>query len=286
MTIGKKRRDTIELLVYTLIFACFIIAGFYVRGINKKENELLDKHGVSVFGKIYHMRGGTRGMSVKYYFKVDDRTFKGLLTTYKKGICVGQKYEVEYLPTNPEINRINLNKELKLMDDVAVLKDSFEIRYLFMSFEDEGKLYLTLTPKDTSIAKIYNNKQFGVKDWKQRHKFIQSQVQAMKDAANSENIENIEKYFDVFLFYTRREYLYKNDSTAVNVGNVHPDYSVSANAPMEIFRLDGGKWVLDEYIPNKNGSTNKQYGIDRANKILKERFGKMAEEMERDKQNN
>lgn len=280
MTTGKKnKKDTIELLVYALIFACFIVAGFYVKGINKKENEQLDKHGVSAFGKIYHTRGGTRGMSVKYYFKVDDKTFKGLLTTYKKGICVGQKYEVEYLPTNPEINRINLNKELKLMDDVAVLKDSFEIRYLFMSFEDEDKLYLTLTPKDTSIAKIYNNKQFGVKEWKQ----IQSQVQTLKDSANSESIE---KYFDVSIFYTRRENLYDNDSTAVNVGNAHPDYSVSANAPMEIFRLDGGKWVLDEYIPNKNGSTNKQYGIDRANKILKERFGKMAEEMERDKQNN
>ncbi len=192
-------------------------------------------------------------------------------------IANSKEYEVDF-------NYSQIAKYQLLIRDVAVIKDSFEIMYLFVDvyFEDEGDIYLILTPKDTSISKIYNDKLFGAKDWKQRNKFVQSQVQAMRDAAISENYEN---YFDVFLFYTRQKYLYENGSAVDDEGNVHPDYSVRDDAPIEIYKLEDGKWVFEEFIPNRNGSTNQQYGIDKANKILKERFGKMAEEMERNKTN-
>lgn len=115
MTISNKnKKDTSKLLICTLILVCFIVAGFYVKWDNKKERELLAKHGISTIGSIYYTQNSTRGMWVKYTFKVNNESFKGVLRTYKKGVEVGQKYEVKYLPSNPEINRITIDNEFNL----------------------------------------------------------------------------------------------------------------------------------------------------------------------------
>lgn len=186
-----------------------------------------------------------------------------------------------------EQNEFNLNyfefaKILTFHYGVVDLTDSLGIMYLHasLSFENNGDLYIILTPKDTSISKIYNDEQFGVKDWKRKNEFKRSQIQAMTNVAVNEFVES---KFNVYIFYIREEYMYENGSAVDDEGIVHPDYSVRDDAPIEIYKLKDGKWLFEEYIPNRNGSTNQQYGIDKAKEILKERFGKMAEEMEKNK---
>jgi hypothetical protein len=114
MAISEKehKRNTKQFLVYSLIFICIIAVGIYVKQKGERGDEQLDKHGASTIGWVYYTQNSTRGLWVKYNFKVENKTIKGVFRTHKKGINVGQKYEVEYLPANPEINRINLNKKL------------------------------------------------------------------------------------------------------------------------------------------------------------------------------
>jgi hypothetical protein len=114
MAISEKehKRNTKQFLIYSLVFICIIAIGIYVKQKGKREDEQINKYGSSTIGWVYYTQNSTRGVWVKYNFKVENKTFKGVLRTYKKGIEVGQKYEVEYLPSNPEVNRINLDKKL------------------------------------------------------------------------------------------------------------------------------------------------------------------------------
>lgn len=119
MAISEKehKQNTKQFLIYSLAFISIIAIGIYVKQKGKREDEQINKYGSSTIGWIYHTQNSTRGLWLKYNFKVYNKTFKGVLRTYKKGIKVGQKYEVEYLPSNPEINRINLDKKLTSEED-------------------------------------------------------------------------------------------------------------------------------------------------------------------------
>ena len=108
----KHKKNTKYFLIYSLIFVCIIVIGIYVKQKGKKENEQINKFGSSTIGCIYYTQNSTRGLWVKYNFKVENITYTGVLRTYKKGVDVGQKYEVEYLPSNPDVNRINLGKKV------------------------------------------------------------------------------------------------------------------------------------------------------------------------------
>lgn len=109
---NEHKKNTKQFFIYSLIFICFIAVGVYVKQKGKRDDEQIDKHGASTIGWVYYTQNSTRGLWVKYKFEVENKTFEGVLRTHTKGIKVGQKYEVEYLPSNPDINRINFDKKL------------------------------------------------------------------------------------------------------------------------------------------------------------------------------
>ena len=114
MAISEKedKNNTKQFLIYTLMLMCIIAIGFYVKQKGKKEDKLLDEKGEITVGNVVSIRYTTRGDWVRYMYEVKGNSYKDVRNTYKKGISVGQKYEVEYLPSNPEVNRINLDKKL------------------------------------------------------------------------------------------------------------------------------------------------------------------------------
>ncbi|WP_320020390.1 hypothetical protein [Labilibaculum manganireducens] len=114
MAINKDehKKNTRLFLIYFLIFLCIIVVGIYVSQKRKKENVQIIQYGSSAIGCVYFTQNSTRGLWVKYSFNVQNQKFKGVLRTYKKGIEIGQQYEVEYLPSNPDVNRINFEKRL------------------------------------------------------------------------------------------------------------------------------------------------------------------------------
>jgi len=114
MAISEKehKKNTKQFLVYSLIFICIIALGIHFKQKGKNEDKLLDEKGMVTIGNIISIRYSTRGDWVRYTYVINGNAFKDVRNTYKKGISVGQKYEVEYLPANPEVNRINLDKKL------------------------------------------------------------------------------------------------------------------------------------------------------------------------------
>ena len=114
MVISDKehKKNTKQFFVYSLIFICFIAVGIYVKQKGENENELLKKKGKHTIGNVINIRYSTRGNWIRYSYNVNGNIFEDVKNTYKKGIKVGQKYEVEYLPTNPEVNRINLDNAI------------------------------------------------------------------------------------------------------------------------------------------------------------------------------
>lgn len=117
MAISKNehKKNTKQFLIYSFIFICIIAVGIYVKQKGKREDEQIKEYGASTTGWIYYTQNSTRGLWVKYNFRVENETFKGVLRTHRKGIDVGQGYEVEYLPSNPDVNRINFDKQLNVI---------------------------------------------------------------------------------------------------------------------------------------------------------------------------
>ena len=167
--------------------------------------------------------------------------------------------------------------------DSFELTDSLEIIYLNKWYNAEqnngGSGYLIAIPKDTTYSKIYNYKRFSQSEWEKCHKLIESHKQAIMSVATSEMIEN---YYDVYLFYFKQEYLYAEGGFVDDNGIEWPDWGPKDNAPLEVYKLQNGHWKI-QYVQNRTDEPAHYYGRAKAEEILKERFGKMAEEMEREK---
>jgi len=114
MVISRKdhKKNIKQFFIYLLILICIIAVGIYVKQKKSNENRQINRYGITTIGRIYYTQNSTRGLWVKYMFKVEDKTYKGARRIYKSNISVGQYYEVVYLPNNPNINRINLSKRL------------------------------------------------------------------------------------------------------------------------------------------------------------------------------
>jgi len=175
-----------------------------------------------------------------------------------------------------------VTKSKKFTPEVVALSDSLEIRYLskgyHAQYENGGLGFMVLLPKDTTVSRICNTKRFSQEQWKLRNEFVQKIKNGMAEKALSDDVE---KYFDVFFYYTRQEHLYAEGGAVGDDGIERPDWGPKDNAPIEEYKLEDGKWGLSKYIPNRGEKTDKQFGLDKAEEILKARFGKIAEEMEK-----
>lgn len=163
------------------------------------------------------------------------------------------------------------------------LTDSLDILWFNTWYNAEnnngGSGYLIAIPKDTTYSKIYNYKRFSQSEWEKLNKLIESHEQAISSVATSDMVEN---YYDVYLFYFKQEYLYAAGGMVDDNGVEWPDWGPKDNAPLEVYKLQNGHWEF-QYIHNRTRESADQYGRSIAKEILKERFGKMAEEMEREK---
>jgi len=108
----EYRKNTRQFILYSLIFVCIVIIGIYYKQKGKSEDKLLDKNAHITIGTVTSIRYSTRGDWVRYMYVIKGNKFEDVKNTYSKGINVGDAYEVEYLPNNPEINRINFDKKL------------------------------------------------------------------------------------------------------------------------------------------------------------------------------
>lgn len=178
-----------------------------------------------------------------------------------------------------------VTKSKKFTPEVETLSDSLEIRYLSKGYnaeyENGGLGFMVLLPKDTTVSRICNTKRFSQEQWKLRSEFVQKIKNGMAEKALSDDVE---KYFDVFFYYIRQEHLYAEGGAVGDDGIERPDWGPKDNAPIEEYKLEDGKWVLSKYIAHRGiHKTNQDYGLNKAHEILKARFGKIAEEMERKK---
>ena len=95
-----------------ILFICIVIIGIYYKQKGKSEDKLLDKNAQTTIGTVTSIRYSTRGDWVRYAYAINGNKFEDVKNTYNKGIYVGDAYEVEYLPNNPELNRINFDKKI------------------------------------------------------------------------------------------------------------------------------------------------------------------------------
>jgi len=180
-----------------------------------------------------------------------------------------------------DVSYKTITKNKNFTPDVVSLSDSLEIRYLSKDYdaeyEGEGWGFLILLPKDTTVSKICNTKRFSQEQWKLRNELVKKIKNEMIEKALSDDVE---RYFEIFFYYTRQEYLYINGGVVGDDGIERPDYSCQDNAPIEEYKLKDGKWVLSRYIPDRRSNPDLQFGLDKAEEILVARFGKMAEELD------
>ena len=180
-----------------------------------------------------------------------------------------------------DVSYKTMTKSKDFTPKMVSLSDSLEIWYLSTGYnaeyENGGSGFMILLPKDTTVSKICNTKRFSQEQWKLRNELVQKIKNGMIEKAISDDVE---RYFDVFFYYTRQEYLYINGGAVDDNGIEWPDYSTQDNAPIEEYKLKDGKWVLSRYIPDSRSKTNLQFGLDKAEEILVARFGKMAEELD------
>lgn len=183
-----------------------------------------------------------------------------------------------------DVSYKSVTKSERFTPEIVMLSDSSEIWYLSKDYdaeyEDGGWGFMIVIPKDTIISKICNTKRFGREQRKLRNEVVHKIKNEMIEKALSDDVE---RYFDVFFYYTRQEYLYVNGGAVDDNGHEVPDYSFRDNTPIEEYQLKGGQWVLTDYISDRGTRADHQFGRNKAEKILKERFGKMVEEMERKK---
>lgn len=177
-----------------------------------------------------------------------------------------------------------VTKSKRFTPEVLPLSDSLEIRYLSKDYDAQyeggGWGFMIAIPKDTTVSKICNTKRFSEKQWKLYNEFVLEIYNKMVEKALSDEVE---RYFDVFFYYTRQEYLYVNGGAVTDDGREVPDYSFRDNTPIEEYQLKDGQWKLTNYISDRGTRADHFFGMEKAEKILKERFGQMAEEMERKK---
>lgn len=174
-----------------------------------------------------------------------------------------------------------LVKTQEFVREVVELVDSLDISYLSDGYYAErnngGSGFMVVLPKDTTYSKICNLNKFSLKERMKRNEIVQSQKQALIDAALSKNVED---YFDVYFFYFKQESLYAEGGAVDDNGVEWPDWGPKDNAPLEVYKLQNGHWEF-QYIQNRTKEPLHYYGRAKANEILKARFGKMAEEIER-----
>lgn len=108
----NSNRHKIEFFIYLILFIGIIIVGLYVKNKGKEEDKTLDKKGCLTKGIVVSIRYSTRGEWIRYEYQIDGKKFKDTKNTYKKNIKVGDIYKIEYLPSDPEVNRIILDKKL------------------------------------------------------------------------------------------------------------------------------------------------------------------------------
>jgi len=171
-------------------------------------------------------------------------------------------------------------KTKNFIPEMVSLSDSLEIFYLSKDYdaeyEGEGWGFLILLPKDTTVSKICNTKRFSQEQWKLRNELVQKIKNGMIEKALSDDAE---RYFDVYFFYFKQEYLYAEGGVVGDDGIERPDWGPKDNAPLEFYKLENGKWNFI-YLQQRTTRPIHDYGWNKAKEILKARFGKMAEELD------
>lgn len=179
-----------------------------------------------------------------------------------------------------DVSYKTITKSKDFTPEVELLSDSLEIRYLsigyYAEYENGGRGFMILLPKDTTVSKICNTKRFSQEQWKLRNELVQKIKNGMTEKAISDDVE---RYFDVYFFYFRQEYLYAEGGVVGDDGIERPDWGPKDNAPLEFYKLDNGEWNFI-YLQQRTTRAAHDYGWDKAEEILIARFGKMAEELD------
>ena len=112
---NKEHKPSIrQFITYSLLFICILVLGFYVKRKGENENKLLNKSSQVTVGTVTSMRYSTSGDWVRYKYVINGDQFMDVENTYEKNIFIGDSYEVEYMPSNPGVNRINFDKKLDI----------------------------------------------------------------------------------------------------------------------------------------------------------------------------
>ncbi len=142
MTKKKEHKKVdIEFLIYLFLFTTLMIFGLIAKRKGANEIEQLKKYGVKTVGEIYFIQKTTRGTWVKYFFQVQNKTYKGTDMTYTKYLSVGQKYEVVYLPSDPNINRMHFKiriRDIKLSPDKHLERKMFSEKETFKQLKSDS----------------------------------------------------------------------------------------------------------------------------------------------------
>jgi uncharacterized protein YpmS len=101
-----------EFFIYLTLFVIFIAVSFIFKIQEEKDNEKLDSYGQVTEGMIYSRRETTKGFIIKYAYFAEGEKYDDVTNTRNEHINVKDIFEVEYLPGNPDINRINLDKKI------------------------------------------------------------------------------------------------------------------------------------------------------------------------------
>lgn len=179
-----------------------------------------------------------------------------------------------------DVSYKTITKSKDFTPELVSLSDSLEIRYLsigyYAVYENGGSGFMILLPKDTAVSKICNTKRFSQEQWKLRNELVQKIKNEMIEKALSDDVE---RYFDVYFFYFKQEYLYAEGGVVGDDGIERPDWGPKDNAPLEFYKLENGKWEFI-YLQQRTTRPIHDYGWNKAKEILIARFGKMAEELD------
>lgn len=177
----------------------------------------------------------------------------------------------------------SLVENRKFTFELCSITDTLDIAYLSKGYNAErekgGSGYLIVLPRDTTYAKIANFSKFSPREWKKRGELVLAQEKNLIDGTLKENVE---EYFEIYFFYYKQECLYSEGGVVDDNGVEWPDWGPKDNAPLEVYKWEKDKWEF-QYIQQRTTRSAQSYGMEKASRILKERFGQMAEEMERKK---
>lgn len=174
----------------------------------------------------------------------------------------------------------SLVRDKKVTFRIVSIADSLDIAYLSKGYyaerENGGSGYLIVLPKDTTYAKILNFNKFSQCEWKKRRALVLAQGKALTDGILKDNVE---KHFEIYFFFFKQESLYAEGGAVDDNGVEWPDWGPKENAPLEVYKWENGEWVF-QYIQQRTTETKLDFGMKKAEQILKERFGEMAAEIE------